>query len=81
MEKEEKRVNKELANIRKNFGGSKLSGYDRKKYVPCPRLLLPFRSTAKVPHTLCSFSASSGHHAHSLASGRPTGTDAALTRC
>lgn len=32
-EKEAIRINKELANIRKNFGSAKLSGYDRKKYV------------------------------------------------
>lgn len=30
---EEKRINKELANIRQKFKGTTLSGYDRKKYV------------------------------------------------
>lgn len=32
-ELEEKRINKELANIRQKFKDGKLSGYDRKKYV------------------------------------------------
>lgn len=32
-EEEKQRVTKELANIRKNFGGSSLNGYNRKKYV------------------------------------------------
>jgi AP-2 complex subunit alpha len=32
-ELEEKRINKELANIRQKFGEGNLSGYDRKKYV------------------------------------------------
>lgn len=32
-ELEEKRINKELANIRQKFKGGSLSGYDRKKYV------------------------------------------------
>ena len=32
-ELEKARVNKELSNIRKNFGGSNLNGYNRKKYV------------------------------------------------
>lgn len=30
---EEKRINKELANIRQKFKGGSLSGYDKKKYV------------------------------------------------
>ena len=32
-ELEEKRINKELANIRQKFRGGKLDGYDKKKYV------------------------------------------------
>jgi len=32
-ELEEKRINKELANIRQKFKGGSLSGYDKKKYV------------------------------------------------
>ncbi|KAF4553702.1 Adaptin N terminal region-containing protein 3 [Elsinoe fawcettii] len=32
-ELEEKRINKELANIRQKFKGASLSGYDKKKYV------------------------------------------------
>ena len=32
-ELEEKRINKELANIRSKFKGGSLSGYDKKKYV------------------------------------------------
>lgn len=32
-EDEKGRVTKELANIKKNFGAKKMSGYDRKKYV------------------------------------------------
>ncbi|KAI7520895.1 hypothetical protein KC331_g20011, partial [Hortaea werneckii] len=32
-ELEEKRINKELANIRQKFKGGNLTGYDKKKYV------------------------------------------------
>ena len=32
-EEEKSRVTKELANIRKHFGGSSLNGYNRKKYT------------------------------------------------
>src|ERR1700709_2845167 len=32
-ELEEKRINKELANIRQKFKGGSLTGYDKKKYV------------------------------------------------
>lgn len=60
-ELEEKRINKELANIRQKFKDGNLSGYHKKKYV-CKVCAAPRPRTPEQCPGTCAGKIKRGHH-------------------